>query len=108
MSSMWCVNMQILLRWNLELHERALAPIVDAFRLIDDHKQGRLSKDQFSKFCNLINPAISQQEILSLLGTMAHCESNMVTFSSCAHALVAELTKMMNHVSDAAVAKMQS
>ena len=108
LSNMWCLNVQILLRWNLELHERALGPIVDAFRLIDDHKQGRLDKDQFSKFCNLINPAISQQEIMSLLGSMAHCESNMVTFSSCAHALVAELTKMMNHVSDAAVAKMQS
>ncbi|KAL3158548.1 hypothetical protein ABBQ38_010768 [Trebouxia sp. C0009 RCD-2024] len=99
---------QILLRWNLELHERALGPIVDAFRLIDDHKQGRLTKDQFSKFCNLINPAISQQEIMSLLGTMAHCDSNMVTFSSCAHALVAELTKMMNHVNDIAFNKVQS
>ena len=100
--------LQILLRWNLELHERALAPIVDAFRLIDDHKQGRLTRDQFSKFCNLINPAINQQEITSLLGTMAHCDSNMVTFSSCAHALVAELTKMMSHVSDAMVARTQS
>ena len=97
--------MQILLRWNLELHERALAPIVDAFRLIDDNKQGRLSMDQFSKFCNLINPAINQQEIMSLLGTMAHCESNI---SSCAHALVAELTKMKNHASDGTIARMQS
>ena len=94
-----CV-LQILLRWNLELHERALAPIVHSFRLIDDRKQGRLARDQFVKFCNLINPAISQQEITTLLGTMAHCDSSMVTFSSCAHALVAELTKMMNHVRD--------
>lgn len=90
--------LQILLRWNLELHERALAPIVDAFRLIDDKKQGRLSKDLFFKFCNIINPAISEQEINTLLGTMAHCDSNLVTFSSCAHALVAELTKMLDHV----------
>lgn len=90
--------LQILLRWNLELHERALAPIVDAFRLIDDRKQGRLSKEQFFEFCNVINPAVSEQEINTLLGTMAHCASNLVTFSSCAHALVAELTKMLNHV----------
>jgi len=71
---------------------------VNTFRLIDDHKQGRLSRDQFFKFCNRINPAITDQEILSLLGTMAHCDSDMVTFSSCAHALVAELTKMINYV----------
>ena len=90
--------LQILLRWNLELHERALAPIVDAFRLIDDKKQGRLSKEQFFKFCNVINPVISEQEINTLLSTMAHCDSNLVTFSSCAHALVAELTKMLSHV----------
>ena len=71
---------------------------MDAYRLIDDKKQGRLSKDKFFKFCNVINPAISQQEINTLLSTMAHCDSNLVTFSSCAHALVAELTKMLNHV----------
>ena len=98
--------MQILLRWNLELHEGSLAPIVDAFRVIDDHKQGRLSRDQFFKFCNVINPAISDQEITTLMGTMAHCDSNMVTFSSCAHALVAELTKMMNYVHDSPVNSM--
>jgi len=80
------------------LHEISLAPVVNTFRLIDDRKQGRLSRDQFFKFCNCINPAITDQEILSLLGTMAHCDSDMVTFSSCAHALVAELTKMMNYV----------
>ena len=84
----------MILRWNLELHERALVPITEAFKLADDHKLGRLCKDQFFKFCHLVNPAIRHNEAATLLGSVAHSDNGAVTFSSCAHALITELTKM--------------
>ena len=90
--------LQILLRWNLELHERSLLPIVNAFRYIDERKQGKMSGEQFSNFCNIINPAVSEDAINTLMANMSHFESGVITFSSCAHTLMAELTQMMHHV----------
>lgn len=88
----------------LESHERALAPVVNAFRKVDPEQKGVLSATQFEAFCRLINPAVSEKEIEVLLGTMDPSQTRQVSFSSCAATLSAELTRIMEQLPATATA----
>jgi Ca2+-binding EF-hand superfamily protein len=76
-------------------HEKALAPVLAAFRAIDKARRGVLDKDQFCEFCSSINNAISRREVLVLLKAMDPGGAGAVTFSSCASVLATELENMM-------------
>uniref|UniRef100_A0A061R3T7 EF-hand domain-containing protein n=1 Tax=Tetraselmis sp. GSL018 TaxID=582737 RepID=A0A061R3T7_9CHLO len=78
----------------LRNHERALAPVLQSFRMVDKGSRGVLSDKEFGKFCFAINPEISEDEVLVLLGAMDPNELGSVTFSSCASVLSAELERL--------------
>ncbi|KAK9813192.1 hypothetical protein WJX72_010413 [[Myrmecia] bisecta] len=94
--------MQIALKWHLDAHERALSPVVEAFRRIDTSKAGVLSDQQFAKFCHLINPSVSPKEVDVLMDTMDPAGTKQVSFSSCACTLAAELMRIMDQLPMAA------
>ncbi len=85
---------QFILQKQLESHERALAPIATAFRQIDQESSGCLDQDSFVDFCKVINPTIGGKEIAVLSAAMDPHKTGRVTFSSCAHTLASELTRI--------------
>mmetsp|Transcript_45253 Transcript_45253/g.114580 ORF Transcript_45253/g.114580 Transcript_45253/m.114580 type:complete len:546 (+) Transcript_45253:52-1689(+) len=89
---------QTLLYRHLKTHQRALAPVLDAFRKVDVERRGVLSADQFSQFCLCINPSISMREVGVLLSAMDPHKHRRVTFSSCAHILASELERMVQNL----------
>jgi hypothetical protein len=88
---------QVLLRWNLEMHEQALEPILGAFKSVDTRGLGYLLAPQFTTFCHAINPAVSDEQVAVLLESLAPGPVKQVTFSSCAFVLGAELSRMRGY-----------
>eukprot|EP00884_Botryococcus_braunii_P017143 jgi/Botrbrau1/4111/Bobra.152_3s0058.1 len=89
---------QVLLRWNLEMHEEALKPILEAFKGVDAQGLGYLQAPEFATFCRAINPAVTDDEVAVLLASLAPGPLKQVTFSSCAFVLGAELSRMLGYL----------
>ena len=86
--------MQFLLVQQLRSHEAALKPVVRAFMAVDLAGNGYLDRGQFGCFCTIVNQAVPEEAVAMLWTVLDPGGCGRVTFSTCAHTLSNELTRI--------------
>jgi Ca2+-binding EF-hand superfamily protein len=71
-----------LLLWELQQHVVRLETTVEAFRAADERRCGTLDVSQFKVFCQQLNDAMSEEEVMLLWQELDKQGTGSITFST--------------------------
>jgi Ca2+-binding EF-hand superfamily protein len=81
-----------LLLCELQQHVGRLETTVEAFRAADERRSGTLDAEQFKVFCQQLNDAMSDEEVMLLWQELDKHSTGSVTFSTICACLLPVMT----------------